>query len=435
MMKWVTVLSAFALCAAVSPALIETLCRYTVRDIGFVDLHGPAYTLEVAPQRPARVSDEELKLLNDAAEHSNLRVVSAAVDGPIQPGRRVFALKSDHRDGLLLIKAADTNEGPDVARSVLNSPVQAVMTEQALSTFAFMVVVDSSEAKVNQSMNGMIAAATEQLEMLAPQLPRPIEQPVQVLHITPKQRGAEKVLLWSMKLDDLPVKQGAIAVFYGRAKAIGPALRGESLTQRSLLSQLALIGQSCECETDRDWAAEPSLPHVWTPTQQKAALESLGFQPDSPMVKSEVVRILSLVGKQKRVGLEDGEQNPNSVDNPLLGYGEFQVQGSGAAAAPSLADQALATPDGANPLLRTSSAGEGDWDFEEDAAQTTIEVGASTGSKTATTTGPGASPATTPGPTTSPAALANRISMLMILAGGFLVLTIALFIFAGGRYK
>ncbi len=403
-------------------ANLADLCRYTVRDIGFVDLHGPAYTIEVAPRRPDRVSSSELDLLKKVAEHSNVRLSSSPGKGEQGKGEqgkggRAYVLKADHRDGALLLEItepsdgsstdANPSNGADVIRRALQSPVQSILMEQSLATFAFLVVVESSDASRNQSIDAITSAAQEQLQKLAPQLPRPIEHPVQVLRIAADKRDTEKVLLWAMKLDDLALDQGAIAVFYGRAKSIGPPLRGASLTQRSLLSQLALIGQSCECDTDRDWAAEPSLPHAWTPVQQKAALEALGFQPDSPMVKSEVTRILNQVGVKKRVGLKDGEANPSSIDNPLLGYGEFHVESDGAPASASREDQAVSPPSGDNPMLRTASAGDGDWGFEDDA------------------------PAQPEGP--APAELASRISSSIMIAAVLLVLALAGLILIGGR--
>lgn len=415
-----SVLAAVALLAAGLAAVV--LCRYTVRDIGFVDLHGPTYTIEVAPHRPDRVTADELKELQQAARHSNVRVTSAAVDGVAVTGKRAYALKADHRDGILLLDVAEANQGADVIRSAMLSPVQKILIEQALTTFAFLVVVESTESSVNQKVGALTTDAQDQLQKLAPQLPRPIEHPVQVLRIPPSKRETEKVLLWAMKLDDLPAKEAAIAVFYGRAKVVGPALRADSLTQRALLSQLALIGQSCECDTDRDWAAEPSLPHAWTPQQQKAALTSLGFQPDSPMVKSEVTRILNQVGKQKRIGLdESGAEN----DNPLIGYGEFRVENKGAAANPSRADDSLTVPSGDNAMLKTSSAGEGDWGFDDDSSSA-LSVGEAEQP---------AGPATREGPEAlkemSPQQLSSKISLVMA-AIALLVVGVAAFLFVGG---
>ncbi len=421
--KWIVI----ALLAATS-----WLCRYTVRDIGFVDLHGPTYTLEVAPQRPHRVTTDEVAELKKLTANSNVRIRSAAVDSPYPDAdgaeanadsERVYVLKADHRDGALLLANVKPNQSADVINRLLHSPVQKILIDEALQTFAFMVVVESSNAERNQALQVAIDNASDQLQKLAPQLPRPIGHPVQVLRIPPAQREQEKVLLWSARLDDLAADEAAIVVYYGRAKSVGPALRGERLTQRALLSQLALIGQSCECDTDRDWAAEPSLPHAWGSEKQKAALESLGFQPDSPMVKSEVVRILNQVGKEKRVGLKDGEENANSIDNPLLGYGEFNLESGGATAQPSQADQSVSPPAGGNPMLRSASAGEGDWGFADDPTpehshQQPVELVDEIAARTEGQ---------------SPKQLADRIAPYLSFTTLAVVLAVAALIFMGGR--
>jgi hypothetical protein len=333
------------------------LCRFTVRDIGFVDLQGPIYSLEVVPEMGGSVTAGELKKLNGLARTSNLKVVGPVVEDSAGKDGRAYVLKSTHRDGALLVYRAESKDGPGLKKS-LHSQVRSILIDEALSTFAFIVVVESNDSERNAELQKLTSAAQVHLQKLAPQLPRPITHPVQVLRLPVAKREVEKVLLWCMQLENLKLDEAAIAVFYGRAKSVGAALTGERLTERALLSQLALIGQSCECDTDRDWAAEPSLPHDWTDEHRKASLAALGFQPDSPMVKSEVARILNQVGRERRIGMEK--------EDLFLGYGEFELNADGSSAQASIAEESSEVANTENVLLSTSSAGDGDWDFADD---------------------------------------------------------------------
>src|SRR5690606_38634283 len=50
--------------------------------------------------------------------------------------------------------------------------------------------------------------------------------------------------------------------------------------------------QDCECELDREWMKGPLLPARWDAGRQQQALQSLGFDPENPLVRAEVSRIV-----------------------------------------------------------------------------------------------------------------------------------------------
>jgi hypothetical protein len=372
-----------------SAVALTGMCRFTVRDIGFVDLHGQIYSMEVAPKMGDILTAKELEDLNRLARTSNLKVVGpinpAAADkrsahdvNPLDPqptseanadepppaSPRTYLLKSAKRESLLKLGESLPENSGDLLNKALHSPVRDVMIAEALQTFAFIVVVDSLDAKRNDEIQRLTISAQEHLQKLAPQLPRPIEQPVQVLRIPLERREAERVLMWSLELENLPAEQAALAVFYGRAKLIAAPLSGADITGRALLSQLALIGQSCECDTDRDWAAEASMPHDWSEKNRSAALSALGFQPDSPMVKSEVVRILArgsdeaLPSRDRRIGLEN--------EDLFLGYGEYDLDSGSAAPTAADSSQPSEVSHLPNQSLKSVAAGDGDWGFADE---------------------------------------------------------------------
>jgi hypothetical protein len=90
-----------------------------------------------------------------------------------------------------------------------------------------------------------------------------------------------------------------LAVVYGRGRLAGRLMVGDAIQLRETLAQLALVGESCECETDRAWFEERTLPLPWNPQARQQAAPTLGFDPDSPLVQAEMVRIISQ-GKSSR---------------------------------------------------------------------------------------------------------------------------------------
>jgi hypothetical protein len=333
-------------------------CRYTVRDLGFVDLSGPDYLLRL------HADDESDRTpAADFEAESNLRFERvAATDGPR------WSLVREGRPDLLL-SGIETSLGDMGAAAalehVLGSAVLTRISSDALDTFAFALIVEGSERGDNEALHDLVAEAEQRLDSVADQLPRRIDWPLRTIVVKAGDREQEAVLLWALGLDqeEFGPTDSAIALVYGRGKLAGPVLVGEELELREVLAQLVLIGESCECETNRAWADEPRLPLRWTDKQRAAASAALGFDPDSPMVKGEVARILAR-------GPKDIVDRPrDSIEALLFGYQETDLGRDALAAARGGTPDAPASPvpERADDL-RVVEAGEGDWGFADDGA-------------------------------------------------------------------
>lgn len=396
--------------------LLLPVCRYTVRDIGFVDLAAAGYQLQLPA--PSATSDREQGLgggelqntsdpdrtwWNSSLRNSNVRLAAARPVGPgessgpgdsvgpgepgrpDQPGRpgepeAKWYLTAQHREGRLLLHQGSGDDAAQHRRAAaraLHSPLRDHLTEVALDRFAFVLLMTSGVAAADQELHAMAARSRANLERLSGQLPRPVLLPVEVMELTPAMRAQEDVLLWSLGLEDLGAAETAAVVLYGKGRRAGPVLRGAGLRETEMLSQLALVGESCECETDRRWADEPRIPLDWPQVQRQRAQEMLGFQPDSPMVQAEVLRILAKRPQASGAGAD-------SIESLVFGYGEYGLIGDGVEAiagntahvaevgrtsAPGSevgAEGASAT-ETATPY-RAVQAGEGDWDFADASA-------------------------------------------------------------------
>ena len=73
----------------------------------------------------------------------------------------------------------------------------------------------------------------------------------------------EQVLLWNLGLDAETIDAPAAAVFYGRARRMGPLLEGEDVSERNLTGLLSIIGADCECGLDRSWMQGDMLLAKW----------------------------------------------------------------------------------------------------------------------------------------------------------------------------
>ncbi|MDP6940154.1 MAG: hypothetical protein QF848_15120 [Planctomycetota bacterium] len=352
-------------------ASVSVFCRYTIRDIGFVNLKPDEYVLTRVVSGDSReaVLSKDLSVLGAVlCQDTNLRLTGLNALRT-QDGQWLERLEEAGRDAAwfltgvdlppLLLPAFAAGGPEDEVRAAVewavDSPLRGEWSQQALSTFASLWIFEGEDPQANATALAEVEAAVDALKRLAPSLPRPLQHPARVRCISIDEQEGTPVSLWSMGLSD-PQRRPAVAVIYGRGKRAGDVLVGASIQETELVTQLALVGSSCECDTDRQWLSEPSLPLRWTPSLQRLAADSLGFDPESPLVVAEVQRILAQVQSGHR-----GAGSAGGVAALLLGYNESSlVEGPGSA--PALepnADEPSGAPDSLRPV-----AGD-DWAFED----------------------------------------------------------------------
>ncbi|MCP3920435.1 MAG: hypothetical protein GY711_33320 [bacterium] len=333
------------------------LCRYTVRDIGFIDLSGPGYELVLAA--PEGDDGWDARLLAEVRD-GNVALVREEAAGSVWWLRR-------SSDADTALRLGDAGMEPAAALDAARrSPLRDEISSLALSTFAFVIVVEGTDPALDKACDAAIEEAKTGLRAIESQLPRPIHLPLVERRIARSARRAERVLLWSLGLDG-QTPDPVVCVLYGRGKLAGEPIDRADLARGELLAQLALVGETCECDTSRDWAAEAVIAHAWPERQRRSAWDALGFDPESPMVKAEVTRILA-----RGPGAERKDGRPDSIEALVFGYREAQLTAD--APAPRT-DGAPLGGERARPEIQIVDAGEGDWGFEADSADPDPDLG------------------------------------------------------------
>ncbi|MEZ6079984.1 MAG: hypothetical protein R3C09_21965 [Pirellulaceae bacterium] len=307
---------------------LAAACDYTVRDIGFVEFGAPKLQLIVLfhDRLDATQLREAQRELNEQATESNCLVWNlkfqcgtlANLHDPTD-AQRAWLRNSDHDwscwlrrdDGeVRLLEEASIEQHPSWEKLLeehLQLPLIATFREQALDSFAQLVLFESTVGGNNEKSEQVIAQAITALGKAASLLPRPISQPVRVIRVPASQRAENATLLWAMYNQELPADTASLAVLYGRGRLAGPTLQGDAIRVESLLAQLVLVGQACECGTQRHWVHFPHLPLAWPEDRQADIAHHLGFDPRSTLVVEEVKRIIqrgpqSLLNERDVVG-------------------------------------------------------------------------------------------------------------------------------------
>ncbi|MFO1461693.1 MAG: hypothetical protein U1G08_20100 [Verrucomicrobiota bacterium] len=320
-------------------------CRYSIRDTGFVDFDAAVYRLQWKPG--AMPKETAALLLQNAAGIFLDANLELAPTESLPEGTGLQLVDATGRP--LRISSPDKLPGdaPGVQQlleSIASSPARRHIQTEALRSFAVVVVVDGTNAASNSRALEATRTAIASVERLMPSMPKPVSVPPQWVEISAAELPGESVLLWGLGMVPEPTGDPRLAIVYGRGRRLGEPLEGPAITRTALQERLVLIGQDCECDLDRSWLKGPVLPGRWDRGLQEGAAKSLGFDPENPMVRSEVSRIvLRGDGDRKR---------PSRPSSALaLGYSEEPVDdAAGTTPTPETAAQPNATNVIATPL-------------------------------------------------------------------------------------
>lgn len=331
-------------------ATLALACRYSVRDVGFVELQPKPYRLiyfydpESAPQKSALESvksaataiflDANVRL--DPAEFND----SAYTDywnrltdpKPALP----FGLLVDPEDRTLSIPYPPENpeSSQDTLKerawswveSIVKSPGRDKILALAPVAYAVTLLVEGDDPQPTEKARQSITTAILEISEFIPSMPKPVDTPPKLSVISAKQREAEKILLWSLGMEWKATSDPQVATIMGKGRRIGPSLPGPLITATRLREILSVIGQDCECELDRSWMQGPMIPAVYGREFRQEAYVQLGFDPENPSVKSEISRIISR-GPNSQNGSTSVANAPSAaVENLFMGYSEQSLE-------------------------------------------------------------------------------------------------------------
>ena len=300
---------AICLCGSVLTQ-VASACRYNVRETGFVDLGIEPYVLYgyVSQDTPADIIPSFKEISDANLIDSNVRVeIIDTVQQKNHPAMQLLdkwalrelpaaVLVSPDGQSLPVALRAPGKSFKDTLRSglgdILSSPKREEIVRQVIKAYGIVLLIKGPDAEENDKAKQACAAAVEQVSAEMEMMPKPIANPPVVIALDPESFSKEKVLLWSLGLDAEKVTEPHVVVLYGRARWIGPLFKGEEITEYNLASVLFVIGADCECGFDYRWLQGTMLPARWDEKLQAQVAENLGFDPENPMIKSEMSWII-----------------------------------------------------------------------------------------------------------------------------------------------
>ncbi len=319
------------------PSATAVACRYTVRDVGFIDLGASTYrmyvlvrddtpkTLVETVKQVSYVSlldtNIELEVVNVDRQKDH-PAMQAVEDWRIE-SFPAAVLSSPHGPTLRLPLLAPGKPAKTAVESCMKraatSPKREEILRHIVHGYCLVLLIEGKDAARNRRAESAITAAIDEITRIMDQMPKPTKEPPRLVRLPVSQRAREEVLLWCLGIGPDAEPGPRAAVLYGRARWIGPLFEDEAITQERLADLLSLVGSSCECGLDRRFMLGVSLPLRWDERAQKESVKGLGFDPENPMVKVEVSRILSM-------GPNSGTQVTGTSGLGVAGYSEQVVE-------------------------------------------------------------------------------------------------------------
>jgi hypothetical protein len=276
-----------------------------------MDLESEHYRLQAFVRRTTPESDiYRLKTAAEVAlQGSNVRLEIVDLDSPTLDAppetspsatapTSTLALALLSPDGQMLnplAAAASSGSSPVWAKvldPLVSSPARDRLLESVSQCFGAILLLDGTDTAANEKARATIEESIEQTRAQMRTLPKSIARPPELVRLDTASLARESTLLWSLSLKPQPTVHPRALVLYGRMRWIGPVMNGEEITTRNLVGLLSMIGADCECGLDLQWTLGTRLPVRWSDRTHALAVKGLGFDPENPVVKTEIAAIL-----------------------------------------------------------------------------------------------------------------------------------------------
>lgn len=287
-------------------------CRYNVRDTGFVDLGVESYYLYGYVNR-----DTTMDIISTFKQISYAVLIDTNINFEIinidrqenHPAIKYLGLHQIQSfpsavllspDGQSLFIPVTKSDQPfkktlwSALEDIASSPKRDQIVQQVSEAYAVILLIEADKPEENKKARQAVADAIDIISRQMKLMPKAIAQPPALVVAEQQSFSSEKVLLWSLGLDANRIEEPCAAVIYARARWIGPLMKGKQITETILANILYVIGADCECGVDRRWMQGTALPVRWDEKIQARVAKNLGFDPENPMVKMEINRILRM---------------------------------------------------------------------------------------------------------------------------------------------
>lgn len=278
-------------------------CKYSVRDVAFVNLNRHSYQLYLVDDK--EFSNREIAQVDQMNQgvflHSNVEFHARTrkefeneitLDDPELSGNPSYILID--QAGRHYTEQADPGNllAENHLRRFLDSPARKKLSSRFLNVHSTILLLEGNEPKWNRLAKEIVQGSIREISESMNDLPKKIPNLPEMVSLSKEECAEEKILLWSLGIDQPVADEARIIILYGRGRKLGPVFEVPGVTQTELVHYLNYVGQDCECELDRTEMQGIMIPLKWDQNTRQEARDVLGFNPDNEFIREEVTRIL-----------------------------------------------------------------------------------------------------------------------------------------------
>jgi len=287
-------------------------CQYNVRETGFVDLGNTPYLFtgyvddQASDDMKVGFNQIAIEMLSESNiefeminidRHKNHTALKYLDQWQINEFPSAVLVSPDSQSIPVTIYHPGQKFGPSLQSAIdeiVSSPYRDRIIEAAVKNYAVVFLIAGKNEEENKKANETAMAAINHVKKKMDMLPKPIRYPPVLIEMDYASIREEKILLWSLGIDINDMAGPYVAVIYGRGRWIGPLFMGTEINKNYLSEILLVVGADCECGLDQEWLQGTMLPARWDKERQARITESLGFDPENPIIKSEISRIIRM---------------------------------------------------------------------------------------------------------------------------------------------
>lgn len=286
------------------------LCEYNIRDAGFVDLDPQPYWLYFYVDDD--IQEESIlyfqKVSQLSLQYSNIRaqIINITSQNDTRALDYFRFWKIESLPALILVSPDQRSLRlplPDKARvnesiwleldRTLTSPVREEILDNIVKAFAVILLIEGQNPAENRLALENVEQACRKISAMMSQLPKRIENPPHLIVLSSKIINEEKILLWSLDINEEDLLKPHIVVLFGMGRILYSPMIATDLTVPDLVDMLTLLGLSCDCGLDKRGLMGRRLPAKWDEKMQAEVVKHLGFDAENPMIMREIAGILS----------------------------------------------------------------------------------------------------------------------------------------------
>jgi hypothetical protein len=204
-----------------------------------------------------------------------------------------------------------------VLQELNDSAMRGSIRKKLAGAYCVVLFIEGNEKHQNKLILGEVKKAVSEISRTFDQMPKAVNYPPFLMVLPHKNIPDERLLLTGLGITEKMADEPVVAVLYGRGRIMGSALAGPMINRERVFNLLTVVGADCECGLDHSWILGRMIPMGWESGIQSDVAKNLGFDVENPMVKAEMVQILSLKPAP------DDYLDP--MGNNLLGYTEGRL--------------------------------------------------------------------------------------------------------------